>query len=136
MIGLDLGLGSITGRSSEARRTSHLLVGDLEWVETSFSAVLLAAVIMYAVIQAFKIPSGSMEDTLLIGDHLFVNKFIYGVRIPLPDKRVFKWRDVQRGDVVVFEAPPSAISAKRNGKVMSTKISLNGRSDFPAMSFK
>jgi signal peptidase I len=89
---------------------SHLLAEDLDLVETSFSAVLLAAVIMYAVIQAFKIPSGSMEDTLHIGDHLFVNKFMYGIRIPTTDKRVLKWRDVRRGDVVVFECPPSALS--------------------------
>ena len=89
--------------------STSLLAGDLEWVETSFSAILLASVIMYAVLQAFKIPSGSMEDTLLIGDHLFVNKFIYGVRIPFTDKRVFKLRDVKRGDVVVFEAPMDAI---------------------------
>ena len=60
---------------------------------------------MYAVIQAFKIPSGSMEDTLLVGDHLFVNKFIYGVRIPFTEKRVFKVRNVRHGDVIVFEAP-------------------------------
>jgi signal peptidase I len=91
---------------------TSLLAGDLEWVETSFSAILLASVIMYAVLQAFKIPSGSMEDTLLIGDHLFVNKFIYGVRVPFTDKRVFKVRDVKRGDVVVFEAPPSAIQSR------------------------
>ena len=70
---------------------------------------MLAAVIMYAIIQAFKIPSGSMKDTLLIGDHLFVNKFIYGIRVPFTEKRVFKVRDVRRGDVVVFEAPSSAI---------------------------
>ncbi len=98
------------GRSG-AEPVSELLAGDLEWVETSFSAILLAAVIMYCVLQAFKIPSGSMEDTLLIKDHLFVNKFIYGIRIPYTDKRILKLRDVKRGDVVVFEAPESAILA-------------------------
>lgn len=90
----------------------RLLAEDLEWVETSFSAIILASVIMYAILQAFKIPSGSMEDTLLIGDHLFVNKFIYGIRVPFTDKRVFKIRDVKRGDVVVFEAPPEAIVSR------------------------
>ena len=90
----------------------RLLAEDLEWVETSFSAIILASVIMYAVLQAFKIPSGSMEDTLLIGDHLFVNKFIYGIRVPFTDKRVFKIRDVKRGEVVVFEAPPEAILSR------------------------
>jgi signal peptidase I len=94
------------GRRTEG--TTQLLTEDLEWVETSFSAILLAAVIMYAVVQAFKIPSGSMEDTLLIGDHLFVNKFIYGVRVPFTDHRIVKMRDVRRGDVIVFQAPDSA----------------------------
>jgi signal peptidase I len=60
---------------------------------------------MYFVIQAFKIPSGSMEKTLLIGDHLFVNKFIYGLRVPLSGKRVVPLRPVERGDVVVFRFP-------------------------------
>ncbi len=88
----------------------QLLAADLEWAETAFSAFLLAAVIMYAVLQAFKIPSGSMEETLLIGDHLFVNKFIYGIRIPFSEKRIFKIRDVQRGDIIVFQCPDSALS--------------------------
>lgn len=89
---------------------TQLLAGDLEWVETSFSAVLLAALIMYAVVQAFKIPSGSMEDTLHIGDHLFVNKFIYGIRIPFSEKRILKLRDVRHGDVIVFQCPEAALS--------------------------
>jgi len=76
---------------SDPHGNTTLLAGDLEWVETSFSAILLASVIMYALLQAFKIPSGSMEDTLLIGDHLFVNKFIYGIRVPFTEKRVFNF---------------------------------------------
>ena len=91
--------------------TKALLQDDQEWCETSYSAILLAAVIMYAVLQAFKIPSGSMEDTLLIGDHLFVNKFLYGIRVPFTEKRILKVRGVQRGDVIVFEAPQAAIMA-------------------------
>jgi len=112
MLGLMIGAGQLLWVKAKPDGGSTLLAGDLEWVETSFSAILLASVIMYAVLQAFKIPSGSMEDTLLIGDHLFVNKFIYGIRIPFTDKRVFKVRDVRRGDVVVFEAPPEAILSR------------------------
>ncbi|OIO12137.1 MAG: signal peptidase I [Elusimicrobia bacterium CG1_02_63_36] len=67
--------------------------------------MLLAAVLMYFVVQAFKIPSGSMLNTLQIGDHLFVNKFIYGFRIPLTDKRVLELRPVGRGDIMVFRFP-------------------------------
>jgi len=113
MLGAILGLlwGAIQlnreGKNEEG--ASALLAGDLEWVETSYSAIILAAVIMYAVVQAFKIPSGSMENTLLIGDHLFVNKFIYGIRVPFTDKRIFKLRDVRHDEIVVFEAPQTAI---------------------------
>lgn len=83
----------------------YFLNEDTEWAETVFSAVLLAAALMYFVIQAFKIPSGSMESTLLVGDHLFVNKFVYGVRVPFTGKRVLKFKSVQRGDIVVFRFP-------------------------------
>jgi signal peptidase I len=91
------------GAKAEKRR--EILAEDLEWAETVFSAVLLAAVLMYFVVQAFKIPSGSMESTLKIGDHLFVNKFLYGVRIPFTKKRVLRLRPVGRGDIVVFQFP-------------------------------
>jgi signal peptidase I len=83
-----------------------------EWVETGWSAVILAAFLMYFLVQAFKIPSGSMRMTLLEGDHLFVNKFVYGFHIPFTGgNRVFPLRHVQRGDIIVFKCPPSALSA-------------------------
>lgn len=78
---------------------------DMEWAETVFSAVLLASILMYFVVQAFKIPSGSMRTTLLEGDHLFVNKFIYGVRIPFTKKRIARFKGLNRGDIVVFQFP-------------------------------
>ncbi|MEA3506152.1 MAG: signal peptidase I [Elusimicrobiota bacterium] len=69
-------------------------------------AVVMALFIMSFIIQAFKIPSGSMEDTLLIGDHLFVNKFIYGLRMPYnKEKRVLTFKKPKRRDIVVFEYP-------------------------------
>ena len=112
VLGFVWGIIQLVWARSKPQGSTGLLEEDLEWVETSFSAILLASVIMYAVLQAFKIPSGSMEDTLLIGDHLFVNKFIYGIRVPFSDKRVFKVRDVKRGDVVVFQAPSEAILSR------------------------
>lgn len=86
-----------------------------EYAESIIIAVLLALVIRTYLVQAFKIPSGSMEDTLLIGDHLLVNKFIYGTKLPFSDKRVLKLRDPRRGDVIVFEYPvdPSKDFIKR-----------------------
>ncbi len=77
-----------------------------EYAETLIWAVVIALVIRTFVVQAFVIPSGSMEDTLLIGDHILVNKFIYGTRVPFADKRILKIRDPRRGDVIVFEFPP------------------------------
>ncbi len=78
---------------------------DLEWAETISSAMLLASVVMFFLVQAFRIPSGSMRVTLLEGDHLFVNKIVYGLRIPGTGKRLIKFKKVQRGDVIVFRFP-------------------------------
>lgn len=76
-----------------------------EYAESIVVAVVLALIIRAFIVQAFKIPSGSMEDTLLIGDHLLVSKFIYGTRLPFTDTRILKIRDPERGDVIVFEYP-------------------------------
>ncbi|MFA6315785.1 MAG: signal peptidase I [Elusimicrobiota bacterium] len=95
--------GYMTGDAAEKR--THFLEEDWEWSETVFSAVILASILMYFVVQAFKIPSGSMRKTFLEGDHLFVNKFIYGLRVPFSGKRVLALRTVQRGDVLVFRFP-------------------------------
>lgn len=103
------------GESVESRR--HYLDDDLEWADTVFSSALLAWALMTFLIQAFKIPSGSMERTLLIGDHLFVNKFIYGLRVPIAGKRVLSLREVQRGDVMVFEFPVTDPRDNHCGKV-------------------
>ncbi|MEI6702376.1 MAG: signal peptidase I [Deltaproteobacteria bacterium] len=86
-----------------------------EYAESIAIAILLALVIRTFLVQAFKIPSGSMEDTLVIGDHLLVSKFIYGTKIPLSDKRFLTLRDPRRGDVIVFEYPedPSKDFIKR-----------------------
>ncbi len=76
-----------------------------EWSEAMFVAIILALIIRTFLFQAFKIPSGSMLDTLLIGDHLLVNKFIYGTKLPWSDDRFLSIRDPERGDVIVFEFP-------------------------------
>jgi len=76
-----------------------------EYVESILWAVVLALVIRTCIVQSFKIPSGSMEDTLVIGDCLLVNKFVYGIKVPFTDLRLPKIRNPQRGDVVVFKYP-------------------------------
>ncbi|MEA5087536.1 signal peptidase I [Solidesulfovibrio sp.] len=77
----------------------------LEYLEALAVALVLAFVIRTFVVQAFKIPSGSMLDTLLIGDHLLVNKFLYGTRIPFTDKVILPIEEPADGDVIVFEFP-------------------------------
>lgn len=107
-----------------------------EYAESILIAVILALIIRAFVVQAFKIPSGSMEDTLQVGDHLLVNKFIYGPTIPFTDTRLFKIRDPRQGDVIVFEYPedPSKDFIKRvigvPGDVVqgiNKKVYINGK---------
>lgn len=76
-----------------------------EYVEALVFAGVLALLIRSFIIEAFKIPSGSMIPTISIGDHIFVNKFVYGLRIPLTKIRFFAFESPQRGDVVVFIYP-------------------------------
>ena len=76
-----------------------------EYTEAIVIAVLLALFIRSFVVQAFKIPSGSMLSTLQIGDHLLVNKFIYGVKLPVIGTVVIPWKDPKRDDIVVFKYP-------------------------------
>ncbi len=76
-----------------------------EYSESIIVAVILALIIRTFLFQAFKIPSGSMEETLLIGDHLLVNKFIYGTQVPFTAKKILAIREPRRGDVIVFEFP-------------------------------
>ncbi len=76
-----------------------------EWGEAILVALVLTIIIRFFVVQAFKIPSSSMENTLLIGDYLLVNKFLYGVPVPFSDEHIFPIRDPERGDVIVFQFP-------------------------------
>jgi signal peptidase I len=75
----------------------------VDQVVTLAIAIAIALAIRHLVVEPFRIPSGSMFPTLLIGDHLFVNKFAYGPRIPFTDVRLPGLREPRRGDVVVFE---------------------------------
>ncbi len=76
-----------------------------EYAESVLVAVAVALVLRVFVVEAFKIPSSSMVPTLLIGDHIFVNKLAYGPRLPLLKRRLVRLGAPQRGDVVVFENP-------------------------------
>lgn len=76
-----------------------------EYVEPIVIAVLIALFIRTFIVQAFKIPSSSMEPTLQVGDHILVSKFIYGVKIPFTQKKLFEYQRPKRGDVIVFVFP-------------------------------
>ncbi|MCX5679125.1 MAG: signal peptidase I, partial [Candidatus Omnitrophica bacterium] len=76
-----------------------------EWAESIIIAVILALIIRAFVVQAFKIPSGSMIPTFQVGDRIFVNKFLYGARIPFTNIRLPALRQPMRGDIIVFRSP-------------------------------
>ena len=75
-----------------------------EYAEALFVAVLLALFIRTFIVQAFKIPSGSMLPTLQIGDHILVSKLRYGIRVPFVGQ-IVKFADPRRGDIIVFVYP-------------------------------
>ena len=76
-----------------------------DYAEILVISVLLALFIRSFVVQAFQIPSGSMEDTLLVGDFLLANKFLYGAQVPFTSMRLPGIRHPRRGDIIVFRAP-------------------------------
>ena len=79
----------------------------LEYIDSAFIAFILAWLIRIFLIQTFVVPSGSMKNTLLIGDRLIGNKFIYGTILPFTDGSKLKFRDPKRGDIVIFKYPPN-----------------------------
>ena len=76
-----------------------------EYFESIVVAVILALFIRTFVVQAFKIPTGSMEENLLIGDHLLVNKFVFGPTVSGAERAVLPNAEIARGDVIVFKYP-------------------------------
>ena len=76
-----------------------------EYAEAFGVALLIALVVRTLLLQAFKIPSSSMENTLLVGDHIFVNKFIYGYHVPYTKGRILRFSTPKRGDIIVFVFP-------------------------------
>lgn len=107
-------------------------------IEAVVIAVALALAIRAFVLQPFKIPSGSMLPTLLVGDHILINKFVYGTRIPLTDKIFFPFSEIDRGDVVVFKLGEDnatgfpmpgkgAFYVKRTVGIAGDEIDISGR---------
>jgi signal peptidase I len=76
-----------------------------DYAESIIGAILIALALRAMVLEAFKIPSSSMYPTLEINDHIFVNKFLYGLHIPFTTTKLLEWRKPQRGEVIVFIQP-------------------------------
>ncbi|MBL0171357.1 MAG: signal peptidase I [Gemmatimonadaceae bacterium] len=110
-------------RAPRALRLSWLW----EWAKVFPAAVLLFLVLHTFFVEAYKIPSGSMERTLLVGDFLLVNKLVYGAEIPFSGRRLPAIRTPQPGDVVVFEFPvdPSKNFVKRLVGVAGDTLSMH-----------
>jgi signal peptidase I len=107
-----------------------------EYFESIVIAVILALFVRTWAVQAFKIPTGSMENNLLIGDHLLVNKFVFGPTMSGVEKKGLPTRDIRRGDVVVFKYPdePERDFIKRviglpgdTLELRDKKVYINGR---------
>lgn len=103
-----------------------------DYAEAIIIALVLALVIRAFVIQAFKIPSGSMKPTLLVGDHILVNKFIYGIRLPYWNTEIIPIDSPKRHDIVVFRYPvdPSKDFIKRVIGLPGDTVRIQGKQVF------
>ncbi len=103
-----------------------------EYIESILIAALIALLVRSFVIQAYKIPSGSMEPTLLVGDHLLVNRMSYVVKIPVVDTVLFSTGKPKRGDIIVFRFPedPTKDYIKRVIATGGETVEIRNRSIF------
>jgi signal peptidase I len=105
---------------------------DPWWVEygaSFFPVILLVFVLRSFIVEPFKIPSGSMIPTLLVGDFILVNKFAYGIRLPVINKKIIEVGQPQRGDVMVFRYPedPSLDYIKRVVGIPGDKVAYQNK---------
>jgi signal peptidase I len=120
------------GSRVEAQETVKSKSTFREYAEAIGMALLLALFIRTFIVQAFKIPSGSMIPTLQIGDHILVNKLAYGIRVPLYGHYLVDFGKVQRGDVIVFIFPEdrSKDFIKRVVGVAGDTVEIRGKKIF------
>ena len=103
--GITLVLDKLVWKSAERDSFPAALTTHIDYSRSFFPVLVLVLVIRSFVFEPFRIPSGSMNPTLLNGDFVFVKKFSYGLRLPVSETRVFETGSPERGDVVVFRLP-------------------------------
>ena len=141
-------------QANESQQTA-LKKSALEWCNTVYFAGFFASVVMFFGLQAFKIPSASMRDTFLEGDHLFVNKAVYGFRLPFGEKFYGAFKAIEPEDIVIFRFPAKDKTQQNCGgsqygrdfvkriiglpgdtiEVLDTKVYVNGK-ELPAKSYE
>ncbi len=101
----------------------------VEWGASFFPVLLIVFVLRSFIVEPFKIPSGSMIPTLLVGDFILVNKFTYGIRLPVINKKIIDLNQPKRGDVMVFRYPedPSLDYIKRVVGVPGDKVEYQNK---------
>ncbi|MDI4632481.1 signal peptidase I [Pelomonas sp. V22] len=101
------GIQRVDGDVETARQEILRQPWWLDWTAGLFPVILVVFLLRSFLVEPFKIPSGSMVPTLRVGDLILVNKFHYGIRLPVINKKIIANHDVQRGDVMVFRFPPN-----------------------------
>jgi signal peptidase I len=131
-----MGIDKVDGDVEQAK---HKLLAQpwwLDWTAGLFPVILIVFLLRSFLFEPFKIPSGSMVPTLLVGDLILVNKFHYGVRLPVLNKKIIANNDPKRGDVMVFRYPvdPRVDYIKRVVGIpgdevayLNQKLSINGQ---------
>ena len=99
------GITKVDSNVAQARESLLMQPWWLDWTAGLFPVILVVFLLRSFLFEPFKIPSGSMIPTLLVGDLILVNKFHYGVRLPVINKKIIANHDPQRGDVMVFRYP-------------------------------
>jgi len=130
------GISRVDGDIEPARQQLLQQPWWLDWTAGLFPVILVVFLLRSFLFEPFKIPSGSMVPTLLVGDLILVNKFHYGVRLPVINKKIVANNDVKRGDVMVFRYPedPSTDFIKRVAGIpgdeiayVNQKLYINGQ---------
>ena len=131
-----MGIAKVDGNVAVARERLLMQPWWLDWTAGLFPVILIVFLLRSFLFEPFKIPSGSMIPTLLVGDLILVNKFHYGVRLPVINKKIMDNNPVKRGDVMVFRYPvdPRQDYIKRvvglpgdEVSFLNQKLSINGQ---------